>query len=201
MYHLMTKFWWILALRGILGILLAGLAFALLIWTNTQSSDVFGVFVFAKMATVVSSIILLLGLYALIDGLFSIILGIQDYGDGRHWKTLILEGFLSIALGLAALLWPNNAVMALLFWVAAWAVVTGALEIQEGFDLNEYKERRPIFLIGGICSILFGISVIYLRVSGLELVEVIGAYAFVFGILLLIMAYRLRHFSKMITVD
>ncbi len=201
MYHLMTKFWWILALRGIAGIILALLAFTLLVWTNTQSADVFGVYVFAKMATVVSSIIFLLGLYALMDGLFSVILGAQDYGDGRHWKPLIAEGLLSMALGLATLLWPDNAVMTLLFWVAAWAFVTGLLEIQEGFDLNEYKERRPIFLIGGICSILFGACVIFLRVSGVELVEAIGAYAFTFGVLLLILAYRLRHFTRIYTVD
>lgn len=201
MYHLMTKFWWILALRGIAGILLALLAFSLLVWTNTQPSDVFGLYVFAKMASVVSSIIFLLGLYALMDGLFSVVLGAQDYGGGRHWKPLIAEGLLSVALGLAALLWPDNAVMTLLFWVAAWAFVTGLLEIQEGFDLNEYKERRPIFLVGGACSILFGFCVIFLRVSGLELVEAIGGYAFVFGVLLLIFAYRLRHFTKIYLVD
>jgi uncharacterized membrane protein HdeD (DUF308 family) len=199
MYHLMTKFWWILALRGIAGIILSILAFALLIWTNTQSSDIFGLYIFAKMASVVSSIIFLLGLYALIDGLFSIILGVQDYGGGRHWKPLIVEGLLSMVLGLVTLLWPDNAVMMLLFWVAAWAFVTGLLEIQEGFDLNEYKERRPPFLLAGICSILFGCCIIFLRVSGLELVEVIGGYAFVFGVLLLIFAYRLRRFTKYIS--
>lgn len=201
MYHLMTKFWWILALRGIAGIILAILAFALLVWTNTQPADVFGVYVFAKMASVVSSIILLLGLYALIDGLFSVVLGVQDYGEKRHWKALIAEGILSIALGLAALLWPDNAVMMLLFWIAAWAFTTGLLEIKEGFDLNEYKERRPLFLAAGICSILFSFCIIFLRVSGLELVEVIGGYAFIFGILLLIFAFRLRHFTKIYTVD
>jgi uncharacterized membrane protein HdeD (DUF308 family) len=196
MYHLMTKFWWILALRGIAGIILALLAFALLIWTNAQQTDLFGVYVFAKMASVVYSIIFLLGLYALMDGLFSIILGVQDYGDGRHWKPLIAEGFLSMALGLAALLWPDNAVMTLLFWVAALAVVTGLLEIQEGFDLNEYRERRPLFLVAGVCSLLFGFCIIFLRVSGLELVEVIGGYAFIFGVLLLIFACRLRRFTR-----
>ncbi|HTA75882.1 MAG TPA: DUF308 domain-containing protein [bacterium] len=198
MYHLMTKFWWILALRGIAGIVLALLAFALLVWTHIQPTDLFGLFVFAKMASVIASIIFLLGIYALIDGLFSIVLGAQDYGDCRHWKPLIAEGLLSMALGLATLLWPDNAVITLLVWVAAWAFVTGLLEIQEGFDLNEYKDRRPLFLLAGICSILFGFCIIFLRVSGLELVEVIGGYAFAFGLVLLIFAYRLRHFRKIL---
>ena len=201
MYHLITKFWWILALRGILGILLAALALSLLVWTSVQPSDIFGMYVFARMASVASFIILLLGAYAFIDGIFSITLGFQDYGEGRHWKTLILEGFFSIALGITAWVWPNNAVMTLLFWIAIWAFTTGLLEIKVGFDLNEYKDRRPLFLLAGICSLLFGVLVLSLRVSGVELIELIGAYAFTFGVILLIFGLRLRHFTKIITVQ
>jgi uncharacterized membrane protein HdeD (DUF308 family) len=197
----MAKFWWILALRGLLGILLAGLALGLVIWTNTQTSDVFGLFIFSKMVTIVAAIIFLLGLYALIDGLFAVILGAQDYGDGRRWGALILEGIFSVALGLATLLWPANALITVLYWIAAWAFVSGLLELKQGFDLNEYKDRRPLFLLAGISSLIFGALVLSSQVDGLGLVNLIGAYAFVSGVLLLILAWRLRHFAKIVTVD
>jgi uncharacterized membrane protein HdeD (DUF308 family) len=201
MHHLMAKFWWILALRGILGILLAGLALGLVIWTNTQTSDVFGLFIFSKLVTIVASIIFLLGLYALFDGLFAVILGAQDYGDGRRWGALILEGVFSIALGLVTLLWPANALITVLYWIAAWAIASGLLEIKQGFDLNEYRDRRPLFLLAGICSLIFGALILFSTIRGLGLVNLIGAYAFVSGILLLIFALRLRHYTRIITVD
>jgi uncharacterized membrane protein HdeD (DUF308 family) len=201
MHHLMAKFWWILALRGILGIILAGLALSLVIWTSVQPSDIFGLFIFSKMITIVAAIISLLGLYALLDGLFAVILGAQDYGDGRRWGALVLEGLFSVALGLTTLLWPANALVTVLYWIAAWAFASGFLEIKQGFDLNEYRDRRPLFLLAGISSLIFGALVLSSQVTGLGLVDLIGAYAFVSGILLLILALRLRHFTKMITVD
>lgn len=197
----MAKFWWILAVRGILGILLAFVALVLVTLNSTQTGDPFGVFTFDRMAAIVSSIIFLLGLYALIDGLFSILLGIQDYGDGRRWGTLIFEGIFSIALGLATLFWPANALMTILYWIGAWALATGLLEIKQGFDLNEYKDRRPFFLLAGVVSSIFGASVIFSGIAGLGLVALIGAYAFTTGVILFIFGFRLRHFAKIITVQ
>ena len=196
MHHIMAKFWWILAFRGILGILL-GIASLVWIWDlNRPTVDVFGLSLFLRPAAIAGTLIVLLGLYAFMDGLFSILLGAQDYGEGRRWGTLILEGILSIGLGLVAWLRPEVAAPSLLYWIAAWAVSTGLMEIIQASDLNEYQERKRPLLFAGFCSMAYGLSVLYLRVGGSALVWATGLYAFLFAIPLLVLAFRLRPFVK-----
>lgn len=194
MHHIMAKFWWILALRGALGILL-GLTALVWIWNlEATPMDVFGLSLFFKPAMVLATLLVLIGLYAFVDGLFALLLGAQDYGEGRRWGTLVAEGMASMILGLAIWIWPG-ATLALLYGITTWAVVTGILEILQGLDLNEYKERRGPFFLEGLCSILFGLTIALFH-TGVTLAWLMGAFAFLSGIPLMVLAVRLRSFAK-----
>jgi len=192
MHHIMTKFWWILALRGILGILLGLTALFWIVNLETIPIDIFGTALLFKPAAIVATLLLLIGLYAFIDGLFAFLLGIQDYGDGRRWGALVAEGMASMALGLSIWAWPA-ATLALLYGITAWAVATGILEVLQGLDLNEYKERRGPFFVEGLCSIGFGLAIAMFH-TGVTLAYLLGAFAFLSGLPLLVLALRLRHF-------
>jgi uncharacterized membrane protein HdeD (DUF308 family) len=196
MHHIMAKFWWILAARGILGILLGLASVGWIVALSGIAQEGLGLTLFAKWATIVATLVLLLGLYAFLDGLFAVILGAQDYGDGRRWWTLIAEGLLSIGLGILTWLKPEWAVLALLYWIAGWAVLTGLLEIFQAADLNEYKERRSPLYFAGFCSLAFGGLILIFRAGGITLVSLMGAYAFAFGIPLLVLSLRLRRYAK-----
>ncbi len=195
MHHLMAKFWWILALRGFLGILLGLVSIAWILYLNQGSVDLFGLSIFLKPAAIIATLILFLGIYAFIDGLFAILLGSQDYGDGRRWWSLLAEGVLSVGLGLLTWLQPNLTALVLLYGIAAWAVFTGLLEVFQGFELNEYKDRRRPFLFAGLTSVVFGILIFFFRVGGADLVWLMGIYAFLFGIPLLTLGWRLKRFA------
>ncbi len=195
MHHIMAKFWWILAVRGILGILLGLVSIGWIIALNGYYPDGFGLSLFAKWATIVATLVLLLGLYAFLDGFFAVLLGAQDYGDGRRWWTLIVEGILSIGLGVLTWLKPDSVLLMLLYWVAGWAFLTGFLEIFQAFDLNEYKERRRPLFFAGLCSVVFAVLILAFREGGITLVWLMGTYAFAFGIPLLVFAFRLRSFT------
>lgn len=194
MHHIMAKFWWILALRGLLGILL-GLGALVWIWyLETAPMDQSGLSPFFKPAEVVATLLLFIGLYAFVDGLFALLLGAQDYGDGRRWGTLVAEGTASMILGLAIWFWPS-ASLPLLYGITVWAVVTGVLEILQGLDLNEYKERRGPFFLEGLCSIIFGFAIALFH-TGVTLAFLMGAFAFISGIPLMALSLRLRSFAK-----
>ena len=193
MHHIMAKFWWILALRGILGILLGLTALVWIVNLEAVPMDLFGSPLLFKPAAVIATLLLLIGLYAFIDGLFAFLLGVQDYGEGRRWAALAAEGTASMALGLAIGVWPS-ATLALLYGITAWAVVTGALEILQGLDLNEYKERRGPFFLEGLCSIVFGLAIALFH-TGVILAYLLGAFAFFSGFPLLVLALRLRVFA------
>lgn len=194
MHHIMAKFWWILALRGVLGILL-GLTALVWIWNLEMTPmDLFGLSLFFKPIAVVATLLLLIGLYAFVDGLFAFLLGVQDYGDGRRWGALVAEGMASMILGLSIWIWPG-ATLVLLYGISVWAVVTGILEILQGLDLNEYKERRGPFFLAGLCSVVFGLAIALFH-SGVTLAWLMGAFAFLSGIPLMVLALRLRPFAK-----
>lgn len=193
-HHIMARFWWILALRGALGILLGLTAGAWLLKLSGMNVDLFGLSAFLRPAALVATIILLLGLYAFIDGIFALLLGAQDYGEGRRWWTLIIEGVVSVSLGLLSWLKPESTILVLLYAVAGWALLTGGLEIWQAFDLNEYKERQGPLYFAGVCSMVFGVLVFSFRVGGETLIWLVALYAFAFGVPLLILAFRLRHF-------
>ena len=196
MHHIMAKFWWILGIRGLLGVLLGIVSFAWILSLGGYYPDVFGMSVFTKWASVVVTLILILGFYAFLDGLFAVILGSQNYGEGRRWWALIVEGILSIGMGTMVWFKPGIVAMAVLYWIAAWAILTGLLEIFQGLDLNEYKDRRKPFLFAGFSSLLFGVLVLVFQVTGIALVGLMGIYAFTFGVSLMVMAGRLRKFAK-----
>lgn len=193
MHHIMARFWWILAVRGILGLLLGATAMAWIWSLDRPSLDWLGWALFKPTAIVVS-LIFFVGLYAFMDGLFAVVLGVQDYGDGRRWGAMIIEGVVSVLLGLSTWFWPS-AIFALLYGICVWAVLTGILEIAQGLDLNEYKERRGPFFLEGICSIFFGAAIALFH-SGVTVVWLMGGFAFLSGIPLTILALRLRPFSK-----
>lgn len=194
MHHLMAKWWWILFVRGLLGILLGLVSAAWLASLSVPTVDLFGLNMLFRQAALLATLLFLLGSYAFLDGVFSLVLGSQDLGDKTHWKTLIAEGFLSIGLGIFAWMRPDPGAMALLYWIGAWAFLTGLLEIQQGFELNEYRDRRKTFLFAGMVSALFGICVIWFHPEGAQLVWLVTIYAFLFGVPLLTLGLHLRRF-------
>jgi|SRR5579871_172833 len=193
MHHIMAKFWWILALRGVLGVIL-GLVALVWIWNlEIMPLDLFGPGLSFKPAAVVATLLLLISLYAFIDGLFALLLGVQDYGEGRRWGTLAAEGMVSMVLGLSIWFWPG-ATLALLYGITVWAVVTGVLEVLQGLDLNEYRERRGPFFLEGLCSIVFGLAISLFH-TGVTLAYLLGAFAFLSGIPLMVLALCLKTFA------
>ena len=145
---------------------------------------------------VVASILAALGLYAFLDGVFSILLGSRDFGEQGIWWSLILEGSASIALGAWMWIRPQSpAVLVLLGWIAVWAILTGLLEVQQALGHGDYPERRGPFLAAGLVSVAFGVILLFFRPAGLGLVALVGAYAFLFAWPLLALALRLRRFA------
>ena len=145
MEHLSAKFWWILFLRGALGVSLAALCAVWLVQIHQPLIDSFGLLSFLKQAVIIEMVVVLLACYAFLDGFFALLLGIQNYGDGRHWWSLIIEGLVSLVLGFLVYFRPGITIWVLFWWVVFWAVFTGLLELIQAFDLREYEDRKIPF--------------------------------------------------------
>jgi uncharacterized membrane protein HdeD (DUF308 family) len=173
MSEVLAESWWAVGLRGILGIL-------------------FGLICLLTPGLAVEVFVILFAAYMLVDGVFAIAAGIKAARNGERWGLLILEGIVDLAAGLVAVLWPAITLVALIWLIAIWAVVTGALMLAGAFSLN-LDHGRWWLALGGIASVIFGILLVIEPLIGAVVLTLwIGAYAIVFGIFLLILAFQLH---------
>jgi uncharacterized membrane protein HdeD (DUF308 family) len=166
--------WWALALRGVIAIL-------------------FGLAALLRPDIALQALILLFGAYALVDGAFAIVGVFGGTRSGTPRWLLLLEGVVGILAGIIAFVYPGLTTFALLYLVAAWAFVTGLAQIATAIRLRQEMTGEWALILGGILSVIFGLLLAILPGVGiLSLIWLIGAYAVVFGILLLISAFRVR---------
>ncbi len=174
--EVLAESWWAVGLRGIFGI-----AFGLICLLATDIA--------------LLSFVLLFSAYMLVDGVFAIISGVRAARNGERWGLLLLEGIVDIAAGIVAFLWPAITLVVLVWIIAIWAIVSGALMLGAAFTLN-LEHGRWWLALGGIASLIFGIVLVLAPLVGaVVLTWWVGAYALVFGVLLLILAFKLH--SKM----
>jgi uncharacterized membrane protein HdeD (DUF308 family) len=172
----LARHWWVIGLRGVAAI-------------------IFGILAFVWPGITLAVLVLLFGAYALVDGILDIIVGFR--GDASHRVMLLVEGIVGVLAGLAAFAWPGLTALVLLYIIAFWAIVTGVLEIVQAIRLRQAISNEFALIIGGVLPVLFGIVLLAAPGTGaLAVIFIIGAYAIVFGVALLGLAWRLRSHNR-----
>lgn len=113
---------------------------------------------------------------------------------------ILLEGLAGIVVGIMTLVWPSITALTLLYLIAAWAVITGVMEIVAAIQLRRVIEGEWMMVLSGIASIIFGIILFIFPGEGaLGLTWLIGIYAIIFGVMLIVLAFRLRGMRGQVT--
>lgn len=170
MLDLLTQKWWTVALRGILGIVFGSVAL-----------------VFPGVTLV--TLALVFGAYAFGDGVFAVVSAFGHRGREAVWY--VLDGILGIAVGIATFFFPGITAQALVFLIGLWAILTGIFEVVAGFELP--ISRDWLLVLAGVLSIVFGVVVFANPGNGaIAVVWLIGIYALMFGVTMLVFGIRLR---------
>lgn len=165
--------WWAMAVRGALAIL-------------------FGVLAFVLPGATILSLVLIFAAFSLVDGVFTVIAAIRGARAGERWGLLLASGVLGILIGIGAFVWPGITVLAFVLMIAAWALISGVTLLASAFHLKA-SHGRGWLVFGGIASVLYGILLVISPLIGaLVLTWWIGAYALVFGVALVVLAFRLK---------
>ena len=174
MVHVLARNWWLLVLRGVLSVL-------------------FGLAAFFWPGPTLLALVLLFGAYALVDGIFAIVAAITSADRSSRWWALVLEGIVGILTAVVTVLWTDITALALLYLIGAWAFLTGIFEIVAAIRLRKEIEGEWLLALSGLASILFSLFVaVFPGAGALAVVWLIGAYAVLFGILLIALGLRLR---------
>ena len=113
-------------------------------------------------------------------------------GWGLRWPML-LQGVLGIMVGALAFIRPETAAVALLYLIAAWAIVSGVLQIAGAVSLRRVIPDEWGLILGGIASVIFGVLLAIWPKEGLvALVWIFGVFAVVFGVTQLVLANRVE---------
>jgi uncharacterized membrane protein HdeD (DUF308 family) len=174
MLEVMAQNWWTLLVRGII-------------------ASLFGISVILFPGIALLTLVLVWAAYALVDGVFAIISAFRGRETNRNWWVMLLEGVVSIVAGIVAFLYPGITALVLLYIIAAWAIITGVLEIMAAIQLRKEIEGELWLGLSGLASIVFGVLLFLFPGAGiLTVLWLVAAYAIVFGAVMIILSFRLR---------
>jgi uncharacterized membrane protein HdeD (DUF308 family) len=167
--------WWMVLLRGLLAVL-------------------FGLVALLTPGIALLTLVFVFGFYALLDGVVAVVVGIRMRSTLEHWGWVVVQGVVSVLAGLAALVWPGLTALTLLVIVGVWAIALGVAEIAEAFGAR--RRGTPAWgwtLAAGVLGVLFGIALIVQPAAGiLALLWLLGTFALVVGVVLIVWAFRIR---------
>jgi uncharacterized membrane protein HdeD (DUF308 family) len=173
----LARNWWALEIRGVIAV-------------------IFGILAFVWPGVTIASLVLVIGIYWVVDGVFGLVAAVRAVTKNERWGWLAFEGAISILAGLAALALPELTVLVWIYIIAAWAVITGVAEVVAAFRLD-HGHGRWWLVLAGVVSVGFGALLWVYPVAGaVALMYWVGAYAVVFGASLIALGWVLRNRHK-----
>ncbi|MGH7305907.1 MAG: HdeD family acid-resistance protein, partial [Candidatus Rokuibacteriota bacterium] len=110
MLQTLARNWWAVVLRGVFAVL-------------------FGLGAFLWPGLTLAVLVLLIGGYLFIDGILAVLWALSKRREGAFSWEVFLVGLASLAAGVLTLFWPGVTAIALLYLIAAWAIIHGIFEI------------------------------------------------------------------------
>jgi uncharacterized membrane protein HdeD (DUF308 family) len=172
--EILSRYWWMTVLRGLFWIL-------------------FGVVILARPGISLLSLTLALGIVIFADGILNVMNAFAGRKVHEDWWVLLLVGLTGIGIGALTFYSPQTTALALVFYVAIWAIATGLLQITAAIRLRRQLAGEVWWILAGIASVIFGVLLIVQPAAGaLTLLWLFAVYAIAFGVLLVLLAFRVR---------
>jgi uncharacterized membrane protein HdeD (DUF308 family) len=162
--------WWILLLNGAVLVVCGVLIFSI-DWTIDDLAVFIGaLFIFQGATTALTS-------------------GI----DARVRRVNVITGLLSIAAGIAIIVWPEPGIVAVAIFLGAWLIVSGTVAVAGAFAARSILPDWWMLLVLGLLEIPLG--VLALANPGATLAAIItvaGIWAIAVGAARIVLAFEIR---------
>jgi uncharacterized membrane protein HdeD (DUF308 family) len=129
----------------------------------------------------------------LVDGIFAIVAAFRAMREHKSFWPLVLEGVTGIAAAAIIILMPGISLLALIYLSAGWAIVSGGFLLAGALRMNRETQGRWLLALNGVFSVIWGVLVAIWPIAGaIVMTWWIGAYAIIFGAMLVVLAFRLH---------
>ncbi len=177
--EVLARNWWLVLLRGILAI-------------------AFGLIALFYPAAALLGLVLFFAAYVFVDGIFAIIAAFRGDEAGNRFWLLLLEGVTGIIIGVLTLLLPGVTLLALIYLMAAWAVVFGIARIITAVEVRRQVRNEWLLILNGILSVLLGVLLFaYPSTGAVAIIRVFGFFVALFGVILIVASFRIRGWRGM----
>jgi len=174
----LARHWGAVVLRGVLALLFGVLV---LLWPGT--------FWFAAVVTFAA--------YSLVYGILAIAGAMTGGRRAGPWWALLLQGLVSLASAVIAILWPGITELALFYLIAGWCIATGVFEIAAAVQLRREMQGTGLMALSGVLSIVLGLALGLFPLVGLLVLALwVAGWAIAFGVLLVVLGFRLRSLAR-----
>jgi uncharacterized membrane protein HdeD (DUF308 family) len=164
--------WWVWMLRGVLAML-------------------FGLLAFFLPGLTLALLILVFGIWAFVDGITHLVLALR--AQSAHPWLHGLEGLMGMGVGMVAFFYPMATALALVYVIAAWAILTGMARVALAFLLHDTPSREWMIGLSGLLAAVFGLVLVWEPEAGAMALPVwIGIYAMLAGLVFLGLSLRMR---------
>ncbi|UKJ09103.1 HdeD family acid-resistance protein [Solitalea lacus] len=178
MLQSLIRNWWVIFLRGLVAL---GFGIIAIIWPS------------------ITLIILLyfFGFYLIADGFIALLTVVLSWGRREDKWLLVLDGILSLGVGVIALQLPEAATISIAFMVGFWAIIGGIIKIAFSIHVRSEVKGEGWIAFSGVMTIIFGFLIISNPVAGaISLVWLIAAFSIVMGLMWVVTAFRIRSFGS-----
>ena len=173
MNDILAKNWWALALRGVIAIL-------------------FAVTAFAMPGLTLTILVLFFAAYLIVDGVFALIAGLRAAERHERWGMVALEGIVNLIAGGIILVWPGLSLIYFVYFAGFWAIISGVALLIDAVRLHR-QHGEWLMILAGLASLVWGAMVVVFPIAGILVwAWWIAAYALIFGIAMLVLAFRLK---------
>jgi uncharacterized membrane protein HdeD (DUF308 family) len=177
---ILSRYWWMTLLRGLFWILL-------------------GIAIFASPGISLVTLTLALGAVMFVDGIINVANAFGGRKEHDDWWVLLLVGLAGVGIGILTFRNPGITAIAVVFYVAIWAIATGLLEIVAAVRLRKQIQGEIWLALAGIASVIFGVWLVARPGAGaLALLWLIALYSIAFGVLLLLLAFEVHSGARRI---
>ncbi|MEH6705625.1 MAG: HdeD family acid-resistance protein [Galbibacter orientalis] len=178
MLRSLTKNWWALAIKGLILVI-----FAILIFMNPVISA--------------TGLAIWFAILMIADGIFTILAAFASWKEREDKWLILLEGAISLFLGIILLNMPGLTLLIVGFTVAFWFIFGGISRIAMGIQVRKEIEGEGWIILGGTLSVIFGLIIASSPLLGISYIMWIIAFAaLLIGIVMIIIAFKLRKGSK-----